>query len=524
MVVNDMSSRKLREEGNLLWPGEKLVEQAQTPVMAQADVWWITSNPAARRTVESWYTCVEWMWVFLWARACDMENREPQASKPPFEVKIASDPDEAESPPEPAAQALDGSNTTALPAKGGDSAEWGDGVARLVAEMRAWLDRNTYMPQWLPASWRHPWLVYLAAAVTGVLATIATVPIVALFPHFGFSGTVPLVGVVFFALQLGAAPGLVTTIVSAIVLYAVILAPTIQSPLDEESHIFGLLIYLAVNIAILVMASRTAQARRQAQEANEQMERFLGITSHELRTPLTSMKTNIQMAQRLSGRITGEQAQQAAQIQGLLARADGQVGRLGRLVDDLLDVSRIRSDKLELHVAQCDLVAIVRDITEEQRQAHPERTIELRLPARPALFVRADGARISQVLVNYLTNALKYSAEDQPVVVGLDVRGKIARVWVRDRGPGLPPDELARIWLPFHRAEKVTVLSGSGIGLGLGLHISRTIVERHGGEVGVRSEPGRGSIFWFTLPLQTLPLHAKKAQPASDDSPVRPDE
>jgi len=225
----------------------------------------------------------------------------------------------------------------------------------------------------------------------------------------------------------------------------------------------------------------------------------------------------------LAGRMADEQAEAAQQIQGLLTRADGQVVRISRLVDDLLDVSRIRSDKLEIHLASCDLVALVRDLTEEQRLAHPNRRIDLRLPARKVLSVRADGARISQVLVNYLTNALKYSAEDQPVAVGLDVRGRTARVWVRDRGPGLPPEELAHIWLPFHRAEKVTVLSGSGIGLGLGLHISRTIVERHGGEVGVHSEPGRGSTFWFTLPLQTLPLLARREASTSNSSPVGSD-
>ncbi len=454
-----------------------------------------------------------------------MANQEPRPEQPiDPEVKLVPIPGASERQPKDSVS-LPGGPDELSPLATNDDApiEWRNRVRLLMAELRNWFIRNTHMPRWLPASLQHPLLIYAAAVVVEVLATIVTSPIVMLFPKFGFRGIVPLLGVVFFALQFGAAPGLVTTVVSTVVLYVVILAPTIQTPLDEESHIFGIFIYLLVNLAILAMASRTEHARRQAQEANDQMERFLGITSHELRTPLTSMKTSIQMAERLTGRVTGEQAETAQRIQGLLTRADGQVVRIGRLVDDLLDVSRIRSDKLELHIASCDLVALVRDLTEEQRLAHPERRIELRLPKRERLSVRADGARISQVLVNYLTNALKYSTEDQPVVVGLDVRGKTARVWVRDHGPGLPPEELARIWLPFHRAEKVTVLSGSGIGLGLGLHISRTIVERHGGEVGVRSVPGRGSTFWFTLPVQTLPLHIEREPPTPSGSPIRPE-
>jgi signal transduction histidine kinase len=178
---------------------------------------------------------------------------------------------------------------------------------------------------------------------------------------------------------------------------------------------------------------------------------------------------------------------------------------MDRLVSDLVDVARVQSGRLELHLAPTDLAAVARQALEEQRQVHPERTLVLEGPADLRVPVMADAHRLGQVVTNYLTNALKYSPADCPVMLGLEVapRGTApqARVWVRDDGPGLPPDEQERIWERFQRAPGIAVQSGTGVGLGLGLHISRTIIELHHGQVGVQSAPGQGSTFWFSLPL-----------------------
>jgi signal transduction histidine kinase len=115
--------------------------------------------------------------------------------------------------------------------------------------------------------------------------------------------------------------------------------------------------------------------------------------------------------------------------------------------------------------------------------------------------VYADACRLGQVVTNYLTNALKYSPDDQPVEVWLEVSEIEARVCVRDEGPGLPAAEQERIWKRFQRAEGMEPRSGTDGGLGLGLYISRTIVEQHRGEVGLESAPGQGATFWCTLPL-----------------------
>lgn len=255
-------------------------------------------------------------------------------------------------------------------------------------------------------------------------------------------------------------------------------------------------------------------------EANRRMDEFLSIAGHEMRTPLTSVKANVQlMARRLRNEAAREQSKNAdvhdsstattatsEVVIELLERLDRQVDRLSRLVNDLLDVSRIQAGKLEMRMEPCDLATIIRECTQEQQQAQPARTISLDLPTSPVLVV-ADPDRIGQVATNYLTNALKYSQENKPVAVGLRIEEHVgqakqeARLWVRDEGPGLPPEEHERIWERFHRAPNVQQQSGSGVGLGLGLHISKTIIEQHQGAVGVESTPAGGSTFWFTLPL-----------------------
>jgi signal transduction histidine kinase len=168
-----------------------------------------------------------------------------------------------------------------------------------------------------------------------------------------------------------------------------------------------------------------------------------------------------------------------------------------------VDVARVRAGKLDLHLAPTDLAAIVREAVEEQRQVNQEHPLVLECPKDLRLPVTADAQRLGQVVTNYLTNALKYSPADRPVTVGLEVDHRQARVrvWVHDEGPGLPPGEQERIWERFHRAPGIEVQSGSGVGLGLGLHVSRTIIELHHGQVGVQSTPGQGSTFWFSLPL-----------------------
>jgi len=267
--------------------------------------------------------------------------------------------------------------------------------------------------------------------------------------------------------------------------------------------------------ALVLEHERLLRERAEAQanelalrEAQAQMETFLAIAGHELKTPLTCVKLNLQLTRRRLEKLLckdsgmpEEPSKKTTLLLQEFARTDHQVAQLERLVNDVLDVARARAGKLDLHLESIDLGTIVRQAVGEQRQAAPTRTLLLQLLAAQPVPVYADAGRLGQVVTNYLTNALKYSPTEQPVVVGLDVTGHEARVWVRDQGPGLPPEEQARIWERFHRVEGIEVQSGTGVGLGLGLHICRTIIERHQGQVGVESAPMQGSTFWFTLPL-----------------------
>lgn len=244
-------------------------------------------------------------------------------------------------------------------------------------------------------------------------------------------------------------------------------------------------------------------------ETAHQMDTFLGIVSHELKSPLTSVSGNIQLARRqlarfrLSDVLPPEVDTGALDlIKTLLDRAEQQVSVQGRLINDLVDSSRIQNNQLDLQIALCDLVPLVTQIVEEQRSMAPTRAISWDA-AVPQAEVMADADRIGQVVSNYLSNALKYSASDQPVAVSLTCENEMARVAVSDHGPGLSAEQRERIWERFVRIKGIEVKSGSGVGLGLGLYICRNLIERQGGQVGVISQPGAGSTFWFTLPLAT---------------------
>jgi signal transduction histidine kinase len=259
-----------------------------------------------------------------------------------------------------------------------------------------------------------------------------------------------------------------------------------------------------------------------AREASRRLEQFLAVAAHDLRAPLTAAVGFLDLAERASERLAAAMrdedptlARQVKAVRNHVGDASEGTERLTRLLTLLFDTAALRTGKLELHLAPCDLAALVRQQVKALRVAAPHRTLRLRAPAGGAgpvaaavIPVEADADRIGQVLTNYLTNALKYAPPDQPVDVSVGVRRGWARVAVRDRGPGIPAAERGRVWELFHRAPGIAAQGGAAGGaprhggsLGLGLYICKAIVEAHGGRVGVESAVGEGSTFSFTLPL-----------------------
>jgi signal transduction histidine kinase len=240
------------------------------------------------------------------------------------------------------------------------------------------------------------------------------------------------------------------------------------------------------------------------------MDAFLSMASHELRTPLAVVSFSVSMIQRLLNNVSHDEEAEKNKfdtkfdtIKELCASAVKQVGALDRLVGDLLQASRLQAGKLEYQLAPCDLVAVMREVVMEQQQLFSERGVQLHIPIEyEQLPVIADALRIGQVITNYLGNALKYSDPQQPVEVSLQREQEgYVRIVVRDTGPGLSTEEQEHLWERFYQVKRVNELGGTYRGLGLGLFISRAIIEAHGGRVGVESEPGNGSSFWFSLPL-----------------------
>ncbi len=282
-------------------------------------------------------------------------------------------------------------------------------------------------------------------------------------------------------------------------------------PFEEEKVLLraiGKLIALMIERERLVQERADGLARELTlREVNRQTDEFIGIISHELKSPLTTIKGNVQLARRQMKRVLAQQstlpkelADPLEQVLHFLERAERHILIQTRLINDLLDVSRIHSNRLELHIERRDLVPIVREAVEDQRQIAQTRTIQLSLE-EPQALIMIDADRVGQVLNNYLSNALKYSDQDKPIGIRLSCTENQVKVAVTDQGPGLSPTQQEHIWERFYRVPEIEVKSGSGVGLGLGLHICRTIIERQGGSVGVESEPGKGSTFWFALPL-----------------------
>ncbi|MCY1030210.1 HAMP domain-containing sensor histidine kinase [Corallococcus sp. BB11-1] len=221
----------------------------------------------------------------------------------------------------------------------------------------------------------------------------------------------------------------------------------------------------------------------------EQQLAFLAGVAHDLRNPLSALKLSTALAAPGRAEVTPERMQRT------LSLVRRQVARLDRMVGDLLDATRIEAGKLELQPEVRDTRELARSVVELYQSSEPGHTLELALPDAPVL-VRADPARLEQVLTNLVSNALKYSPAGSRVEVSVQGDAHHAVVAVADQGIGMSPEELKGLFVPFQRAGNARQRAP---GVGLGLSVSRRIIEAHGGRIEVESQPGQGSVFRVLL-------------------------
>jgi PAS domain S-box-containing protein len=246
--------------------------------------------------------------------------------------------------------------------------------------------------------------------------------------------------------------------------------------------------------------SELSQAQARLKEANDALslqhrnkDEFLATLAHELRNPLAPILNVIDLMNRRAA-LTGVDERTT----GILSR---QVAQITRLVDDLLNVSRVGQGKVSLALARADIVPTIRFAAEEALPAihAADQTLLVTLPDAP-VWVNVDAARLTQIVANLLNNARKYSPDNARITLAVRVRDGQAAIEVADDGIGMLPDQLSVIFEKFSQLD--SALHRAQGGLGIGLSLVKGLVELHGGRVGARSDgPGRGSCFTVLLPL-----------------------
>ncbi|MDS4069714.1 MAG: ATP-binding protein [Candidatus Competibacter sp.] len=252
-----------------------------------------------------------------------------------------------------------------------------------------------------------------------------------------------------------------------------------------------------LNNELAALQREMAKKNVELERLNQLKNQFLGIAAHDLRSPLGVIQMYSQFLETELDLAVSEEHRQFIVTIRHTSEA------LLRLVDNLLDVSQIEAGKLELHRQPLDLRALVEQSLALNRvlATKTHRQLALVAPESAPLLLDADGPKLEQVLNNLIGNALKFSPPGTHVEVRLGREGDRALVSVRDQGPGIPAQEVGKLFRFFQKTSVRSV--GGERSSGLGLAIARKIVEGHGGTIWVETEPGRGSTFSFALPLKS---------------------
>ncbi|MEO9003647.1 MAG: PAS domain S-box protein, partial [Ginsengibacter sp.] len=232
---------------------------------------------------------------------------------------------------------------------------------------------------------------------------------------------------------------------------------------------------------------------QEIKELEEQKDFFISVASHELKTPVTSIKGYVQILQSMY-----ENSEDTFLVKSL-TRVNRQIEKLTSLISDLLDVSKIKTGSLTFNKEYFKMNSLIKELVEEMQMIHPDHTIIFENDAE--LSVYADKERIGQVLINLITNAIKYSPQRGSILIKSKTDGNNLMVSVKDEGIGIDKDYQQKIFERFYRVEGKSEKTFPGFGIGL--FIASEIINRHGGNIGVTSNRGKGSRFYFSLPLSS---------------------
>ncbi len=261
-----------------------------------------------------------------------------------------------------------------------------------------------------------------------------------------------------------------------------------------------------LGLALNAMLEQIEEAFDERRRSEEKLRRFLADASHELRTPLTSIRGYAELFRRGA-------KDDPADLEMAMRRIEDESRRMGVMVDELLRLARM-GEVREPERAPVDLAALVVDAASDAGVEEPARAITVEAPE--ALVVTGDETQLRQVVANLVGNALRHTPPATPVALRLRASGGWAELEVADEGPGMTPEDAARVFEPFYRADKSRARQTGGTGLGLA--IVAAIVEEHGGTVAVDTAPGAGATFRVRLPIGGAPAHTQFTD-SSDGAP-----
>jgi signal transduction histidine kinase len=358
--------------------------------------------------------------------------------------------------------------------------------------------------------WRKPLVGYLLTLPLIALTMLIPLLFVQMGVHNALLGAPVFLVTVLIAWMWGTGPAILAIVLGGLLLNDLFLPPLGSFTFEWRESLPLVPLLLAELVVVLITAQRES-ARQQAmvaqqdlqaraselEQANQTKDQFLSMASHELKTPITVIRGQVQYSLRRLAR-QKDLPPEAAALKETLEQVDQQTHQLQGLVNDFLDLSILRAERMPLRPGRCDLSSICRKVLQEQ-QALSGRSIDLQAPSTPVIL-DADCERIGQVVINLVTNALKYSPEASTVWVAISQSDTAATLQVHNDGQPIPAQHQEHIFKPYYRTPNAQTSSTKGWGLGLA--ISKEIVKRHQGHIWVESSNEKGTTFFVQLPLK----------------------